>query len=264
MTTQPLNRAKLDYTRWLYGRALIERLRNTGLSLTEVSRLVKQHGDTPGWAAAAMEHRSVMSERDILIMERKLVPKADRKGVQIGDSYLSADQKKQFKKLLLRLQDFHGWSARQIADALGYGTPGAVTQAMRTGQGTVSKLTALTHLINDVERTVEESDEPANKDMLKSPPPEEPARPRLIEGPPAEARKSKPDLVIPLRRTPPADSPPPATSLDEQLAAVRERGLAFLESLMLLEEHLPLFARPVLQEYEKKVEQIITEFGSRA
>lgn len=53
---------KIGYGEWQHGRGLITDLqRKYGMSLTAISRAVKGDGDSPGWAQAAYDHRSMMT-----------------------------------------------------------------------------------------------------------------------------------------------------------------------------------------------------------
>lgn len=223
---------KIPYTRWQYGRMLLGQLRNgKNLSLTEVSRMVKGNGDTPGWAASAMEHRGVMGENDITAMEALLVEKPSGMGRQPGDSLLNTDQREEFKRKLKRLRHDFGWSKQEIADALGYGSLSAVDKALQHGGGTVNKLTALSQIVNT---------------LGTNPPPEE-----------AVKHDDEPNITL----TPPKKVAK-ATGLEAQLSTVSEKAYAFLEELMKLEEFLPVFAKAPLLDYQQRVEAIITELGA--
>lgn len=239
---------KIPYARWLYGRSLMHRLRNGkhSHSLTEVSRLVKGNGDTPGWAASAIEHRGVMGEKDIEAMEKILVERPSGIGRQPGDLMLNTSQRDDFKRLLKRLRHEFGWSKQQIAAALGYGTLSAVDKALSAhGGGTVAKLTILSQIVN----------------TLATAPPEEGLGTRVFVGgePTADVAYEYPDT----EGKPHVTKAKQASGLEAQLSVVRDSGYAFLEELMKLEEFLRVFAKAPLLDYQRRVEEIITELGQK-
>ena len=143
---------KVPYSRWLYGRALIGRLRPK-MSWTEISRAVKGHGNSPGWAAEAFQYPNMMSDRDVTGLERLCFPKpANGAGNQLEDRRLAPDQQRAYKALLLKLVERHGWSRRQIAVALGYTTNDGVSAALHAGGGMLSKLTRAQEIVNGIEQ----------------------------------------------------------------------------------------------------------------
>lgn len=145
--------SKVAYGRWLYGRALLDELRGEH-SWTQISLLVKGHGDSPGWAASSYQHRHLMGERDISKMEELLTqPSANGAGNKVKDQRIPPDQRKKYLDLLSQLREKYGWSMSEIAQALGYKDQTTVYGAIRGGgTGMVSKLTKAQHIIDGLEK----------------------------------------------------------------------------------------------------------------
>lgn len=170
---------KLAYGRWLYGRALIERLRET-TSWRQLSRAVKGHGDGPGWAQAAYEHPYMMTERDLKKLQQlaAALDGGDEKepGGGMPDKRLTVDQRRAYKKLLRTLRDKHGWTTGEIAAALGYADSNGVLTALRSGGGMLSKLTRVQQIVNAVKAQERETADRDDDADLPDPEPEEDAR----------------------------------------------------------------------------------------
>jgi hypothetical protein len=111
---------KVTYKRWQYARGLILKLRERQ-SVTEVSRAVKGHGQTPNWAAAALDYREQISERDIRNLEEAAgVPKpGSSRGLRKGASQLDGSGKGRMSRVLATLCNEHGWNRTLLGDALG-------------------------------------------------------------------------------------------------------------------------------------------------
>ncbi len=153
-------RAKVSYTRWLYAKIMITKLRfKKGHSVTEVSRMVKGHGDTPNWSAGAMDYREQVNERDISKLEELTgVPKVPTKrGKPFNAKYLKGDKRTQFSEALSTLREKFGWTNQLIGDALGM-TANNVGVCISKGGGTTAQLNRVRNIVAKV-RALSETDE---------------------------------------------------------------------------------------------------------
>lgn len=156
---------KVTYSRWLYGRAMIELIREEGLSWTEISRIATGHGDSPGWAAQSYNYRSTMGEHHLRALEKYLIEKTSPDGNQVHDKRASPDQRKQMIELVNLLVDKHGWTNKKIADALGLSTPNQVSTLKKTGGVMVSRLTRMQAIVDRMEKdTGEKAEEPKSEE----------------------------------------------------------------------------------------------------
>lgn len=142
--------AKISYTRWLYATGMLEVLHDQTGSWTEVSRMVKGHGDSPGWAKQSMSHRHNVSERDIMVLEKLTAPPKSSKEHRAYGTRLTEDQKVEYVKHLRWLTE-HGWTRKQLAQALQV-TPAAINNALaptpKSVGGSVERLTILQRIVD--------------------------------------------------------------------------------------------------------------------
>jgi len=216
---------KISYDRWVYGKALMERLRTEGgFSLTEVSRIACGNGGTPGWADNAREHRSIMREHQIRNMEQYLNGQRSR-GVPAGDARLSAAQGHEYSKLIDRLRTVYGWDNAQVGSALNI-APTTVSHAVTKRVGTVAKLQVARAIVAQLDRA---------------------------------ARNGKLESAAPA----PAASvtlPPPPSSRG-LLGTALSAGESFVEALGKLEAEMPPFARKAARELRERAQVLVAELS---
>ncbi len=158
-------RAKVSYTRWLYAKVMLQKLRDKGHSVTEVSRMVKGHGDTPNWSAGALDYREQVNERDIRQLEELTgVPKVPTKrGKPFNAKYLKGPNRHKFSECLSTLREKFGWTNQLIGDALGM-TASNVGVCIRQGGGTQAQLNRARNVVAKIRALSEGDDTPPDFD----------------------------------------------------------------------------------------------------
>lgn len=240
------NEKKIPYDRWVYGKSLMDRLREEGgLSMSELSRTACGNGDTPGWAQNAYQHRTIMREHQIRNMENLLQPKRHR-GSKVGDVKLNRDQARAYQQLVRRLRDFYHWDNQKIGSALNISPETVSRTANGHGGGTLSVLRTAQGLVDQLDRAnrnghVSEEEAPViqavQQEAVYVPPP-----PVVLPPPKVEAREQGEAVAT-------------VTPLDAAVLA----GAAFIRELVSLEASLPAFAKKGARELGDRARAIVAE-----
>lgn len=253
---------KASYSRWLYGRACMEKLRET-LSWTEISRAVRGHGDAPGWANEAYQYPNMMADRDVDRLDELVSgPTEKDRGNRIVDARLTADGRRAYAALLRKLIDRHGWTKEQIAHALGYAGGSGVNEALKTGGGMLSRLTKLQSIVDLVEAEARTDDAKVALESGDVAPPPMPilngdggkkkeapyVPPPAVEIPPAEVRLRVPEEE---------KKGPPETPEERLRDALGKASEALLE----MAETAPPFMRKGIDEGLGQLSGLMEFFG---
>ena len=250
MTSHTLPKDKIASSRYAYASSLIEELRKN-FSVKEVSRIAQGHSEMHGWADTALRLRGVVTEHHIKNMEEYLRPKK-RRGITPGDSRLTPDQRKTYRKLVLRLREIHGWDNAKIAAALELHGKEQVSKILAEGAGTLSRLQKAQAITDTLDRAIAEA---AAQAADQEPPwdtEEREKAERLREAFTKLTNGTREEAPEPVVATPTAPAPS-STPLANAVA----RGEDFLRALEALEASLPAFAKKAAREINEQARAVV-------